>query len=54
MLNVECAQCGTDIDDNCDVYLFDNKVFDDKDCIIDYLCETNKIDHVRLVSVEDD
>ena len=54
MYNVECEQCGTDIGDNCDVYIFDGKIFDDKDCILNYLYDNRKIDRVRLVPLETD
>lgn len=53
MYNVECKQCGAAIGNNDDVYIYDGKIFDDTDCIIDYLYKINSIDHVILTNAED-
>lgn len=53
MNNIRCEQCGENILDDCDIYIFDGRIFDDKGCVVDYLYENNKIDHVRLNTIED-
>lgn len=52
MYNVECEQCGEPIGNNCTAYIYDGKIFDDTDCIVEYLYKNNSIDHVMLTSVE--
>lgn len=53
MSSVYCFKCGSEIKKNSDVYIYEGKIFDNKDCILDYLYDSFKINHSRLVPIED-
>lgn len=53
MFNVQCKQCKNNIQEEENVFIFNDRIFCSKDCLYDYLIINMFVDHVRLISVED-
>lgn len=51
MNNLRCAYCDAFVDYNQDVFAFDNKIFDNEDCIIEYMKGNEMIDEIRLIEL---
>lgn len=53
MFNVQCKQCKNNIQEEENVFIFNDRIFCSKDCLYNYLITNMFVDHVRLISVED-
>lgn len=53
MYDIECTQCKDIIQEDDDAYIYDSKIFDDTDCLIQYMYDNNMLNHIKLVSAED-
>lgn len=53
MFNVECAECKNNINNNDDAYIYNSKIFCDKDCLYDYLAGKSLVSHIRITDAED-
>lgn len=52
MCNLHCYSCDALIDYNQDVFVFDDKIFDTEDCIIEYIKNRHMVDEVRLIELD--
>lgn len=53
MSKVECEECKDIIVNDSDAYVYNSKIFCDKDCLYDYLAGKSLVSHIRITDVED-
>ena len=53
MYNVECEECKNMIVNGSGAYIYNSKIFCDKDCLYDYLAGKSLVSHVTITDVED-
>ena len=51
MCNLHCYSCDALIDYDQDVFAFDDKIFDNEECIIKYMKDKYMIDEIRLIGL---